>query len=187
MRVPEFEELATLHHDIAECAVDGFNKYGELAPAVFICDVKVPGLGTGISQMPNEMACEFLAGTGKTKAEHIESQHLFARMVRSMLLPGPLREQMEARGEPLPNVIVQIAEAWFVLGATEEERATMPKDLSDHPGRGEAIMCTVHTAEGSYLGVSKIDATTRRATLGELRPAPMHGGLVMPQPERVLH
>jgi hypothetical protein len=180
---PTIEQLTQIHSRFAFEAVQTFNEHGEHRPTLIVATVHPDGSCRHM-QMPDFAVLPYFSAD--SHAQQRQNVALLAAKIRSILLPGPVRENM-ARLAPAPNVVIQINEAWSA-STDDPDRGKLPERLEDAPGRVEVIAIQLHTPRGTHIGYSPIHDNPRRAEVGTLYTERMIGGNnAMPDADRVLH
>lgn len=149
----------------ADKAVKHFNMTGEHPPQLFAVKLgKQPGELERTQSLHKVAAHAFSSGGSKDA---------FAGVLRELTTPGSdLRKAAAAMGAVIPDIVVQINEAWVA-------HETRPKGVrtsdflkqqrtppSERPDRGEVILIVLHTTGFSTMGMCAIsDTPTRHAAI----------------------
>lgn len=157
--------LNDLYAVFAQKAVRFFNEKGEHPPTIFMVNVGTGGKDHTATLMPPEFTLAFF--TAESREQAAMQKEKLGAVIRSLLAPNDeARALMAARGLTPPDIVLMVTEAWMVKeklpsGSTVDLANSVPP--SEHPERCEAIMISLHTAEGSAGGMCEILENPRRA------------------------
>jgi hypothetical protein len=148
-------------------AVDIFNADGKVNPMLFCVTL---GAQSGEISAMGAFDPDFVAGfyndrTGRGK-------DVLRVFIQGLTTPGsPMRAAMQEDQHLLPDIVVQISEAWMGTATSAEHWAALKAKYGsvEHvPGRTEGILIALHSSGYSTLGSCPILGNPRRAELGTL-------------------
>jgi hypothetical protein len=170
-RAIERADLEAVWQKIAPQAVEDFNKNGEVSPKLFMLTLgSEVGEVRGFGAVDPGLIHQFF------HQEQAHGKDAMAILMRLLLTPGsPIREAMLEQGVPLPDVLVQISEAWSqnVMGKTKEEAEAQYNkygSIEAMPDRTECVAVFLHIHGYSTMGMCPIKDNPRHAELGQLAP-----------------
>ena len=157
------DALEALHASAAGTALALIAAGQELAPMMLLGKVTGNPSEKQTAQIMGVLPPEFVNAmqrNGRTK-------EAFIPLVRAILVDGPV------------DAVIHITEAWVSTLAKDEPEpdaaiARMARDgVKNEPGRGEAMIVTLHTLDGSFMSISPITtdaAGKRHCVLGAFAP-----------------
>lgn len=166
------EQLAPVYEYFAKKAVELFNTEGSVTPQFFMV-----GLGTSpaapilsLSAVDPRMVQSLLSSS--------KDKDMVKPLLRMLLNDdSPLRTMMKKKNLALPDVVVQINEAWMATPERSPGWEEFEGSLENLPGRQEAIVVAVHGPLQSAMGICPIDDTpVRRARYQELESRVLMAG-----------
>jgi len=153
--------LADVYEHFARAAVAEFNTRG-LVPPHFFAVVLDPADGSvrNLIDIPDEFSARFYRDAAAK-----DTVRGFVRFLLSE--KSPFRTILAAADFPVPDLVVQISEAWMAeeirpLGETIDLNAPMTPP-SERPDRREGILTCVHSLNHTVAGYCPIHAAPRRA------------------------
>ena len=164
LRLYPLEQLATVYEYFAKKAVELFNTEGSVTPQFFMV-----GLGTSaaapiisLSAVDPRMVQSLLSSS--------KGKDMVKPLLRMLLNDdSPFRTMMKKKNLALPDVVVQINEAWMTTPERSPGWKEFEGSLENLPGRQEAIVVAVHGPLQSAMGICPIDDTpVRRARYQEM-------------------
>lgn len=151
------EVLAPVYRHFAHIAVDIFNREGEVSPQFFMVtlDTSKPSNIKSMNAVDPAMV-QALMTNGRTKD--------LVKPLLKMLLDGesPFRKMLKNRKVDLPDLVIQVNEAWMATSDVVPGGTEYSGSLKDLPGRKETIIVVVHTRYQSLMGMCPIEDTPKR-------------------------
>ncbi len=151
------ETLAPVYRHFAHIAVDIFNREGEVSPQFFMVTLDT-SKASNIKSMSavDPRMVQSLMTNGRTKD--------LVKPLLKMLLDAesPFRKMLKNRKVDLPDVVVQVNEAWMATSDVVPGGTEYAGSLQDLPGRKETLIVVVHTRYQSLMGMCPIEDTPKR-------------------------
>jgi hypothetical protein len=170
-RAIERVDFEAVWQAMAPQAVADFNENGEVSPKLFMLTLGgEPGEIRQFAVMDPALIHRFFH---KKEARGKDAMSILMRL---LLTPGsPMRGAMLDQGMPLPDILVQISEAWTqnVKGKTKEEAEAEYNrygSVEAMPDRTECVLVALHAHGYSTMGMCPIRDNPRHAELGKLAP-----------------
>lgn len=162
-------DLERVFQSTATTIVDLFNERGTLTPVV--CGVRFKDeQWRPCGSFPSAFASVFF--------ESEEGKEALMLVVRD-LLGGELRDRVP---DLVPEIVIVITEGWAAKSKSQDVLESQKErygSIENIPGRDEVIAIQLHTLDGTSIGLCRINAETRKATVGELADGTLGGIMTM--------
>jgi hypothetical protein len=166
-RVITQADFEVVFKEFASNAVKAFNEEGEALPMLFCITLgDEPGSIEQFNPVHPASVIEFYRNGEKGK-------DMLGEVIHLLTTPGsPVRIGLHEAGAAMPDIVVQISEAWMADQAMPEKDLDALYDkhesIEHFPGRKEIIFIALHTTGHTTMGLCPILDNPRHAEVGKL-------------------
>jgi hypothetical protein len=162
-------DFESVFKQFSEMAVKAFNEDGEAQPMLFCITLDdEPGSIKEFNPVHPGSVVQFYQNGD-------DGKDMLSEVIKLLTTPGsPIRIGLQEAGAAMPDIVVQIAEAWIAAAPKPikdvEALYDKHKSIEHFPGRKEVILVALHTTGYSAIGTCPILENPRRAEPGALAP-----------------